>query len=125
MALHVPYESPVVIIDLGKMGSAVLQVDWGNHVGMIALFAIMPLGSLDCAVARLVLVYNMWTQIHWIENVARFPVPGAHTLAHNCGCRLASRVNIIRAGPSLCQRSRGVMRGGPRRTAMLSTHCMV
>ena len=33
-------------------------------------------------------------------------LPGAHTLAHSCSCRLASRVNIIRAGPSLCQRSR-------------------
>ena len=39
MAIHVPYESPSVIVDLGKMGSAVLQVDWGDHVGMIALFA--------------------------------------------------------------------------------------
>jgi len=50
MALHVPYESPVVIIDLGRMGTAVLQVDWGDYVGMIALFAIMQLGSLDRAV---------------------------------------------------------------------------
>ena len=60
MALHVPYESPVVIIDLGRMGTAVLQVDWGDHVGMIALFAIMQLGSLDRAGARMVLmVCNM------------------------------------------------------------------
>ena len=50
MALHVSYESPVVIIDLGRMGTAVLQVDLGDHVGMIALFAIMQLGSLDRAV---------------------------------------------------------------------------
>ena len=65
MALHVPYESPVVIIDLGRMGTAVLQVDWGDHVGMIALFAIMQLGSLDRAGARLVLmVCNIWTQAH-------------------------------------------------------------
>jgi len=81
MALYVSYESPVVIIDLGKMGSAVLQVHWGDHVGMIALFAIMQLGSLDRAVARLVLMMcNMWTRDHWIENVARFPAgcPG-HT----------------------------------------------
>ena len=81
MALHVPYESPVVIIDLGRMGTAVLQVDWGDHVGMIALFAIMQLGSLDRAGARMVLmVCNMWTRDHQIENVARFPAgyPG-HT----------------------------------------------
>jgi len=81
MALHVSYESPVVIIDLGRMGTAVLQVDLGDHVGMIALFAIMELGSLDRAGARLVLkVCNMWTRDHQIENVARFPVgyPG-HT----------------------------------------------
>ena len=56
MALHVPYESPVVIIDLGKMGSAVLQVDLGDRVAMIALFTIMQLGSLDLAAARLVLM---------------------------------------------------------------------
>jgi len=68
MALHVPYESPVVIIDLGRLGSAVLQVNWGDHVGMIALFAIMQLGSLDRAGARLVLmVCNMWTRDHWID----------------------------------------------------------
>jgi len=73
MALHVPYESPVVIIDLGRMGTAILQVNWGDHVGMIALFAIMQLGSLDHAGARLVLmVCNMWTRDHQIENVARF-----------------------------------------------------
>jgi len=81
MALHVPYESLVVIIDLGRMGTAVLQVDWGDHVGMIALFAIMQLGSLDHVGARLVLmVCNMWTQDHQIENLARFPAgdPG-HT----------------------------------------------
>ena len=40
---------------------------------MIALFAIMQLGSLDLAAARLVLmVCNMWTRDHWIENVSRF-----------------------------------------------------
>jgi len=81
MALHEPCESAVVIIDLGRMGTAVLQVNWGDHVGMIALFAIMQLGSLDCVGARLVLmVCNMWTRDHQIENVARFPAgyPG-HT----------------------------------------------
>ena len=37
MALHVPYESPVVIIDLGRMGTAVLQVNWGDQVRIVGI----------------------------------------------------------------------------------------
>ena len=128
MALHVPYESLVVIIDLGRMGTAVLQVDWGDHVGMIALFAIMQLGSLDHVGARLVLmVCNMWTQDHQIENLARFPAgdPG-HTRSPTiapAGLQQGS-TSYVRGHPCVNAEDESC-EGVPRKTATLSTHCMV
>jgi len=121
MALHVPYESPVVIIDLGRLGSAVLQVNWGDHVGMIALFAIMQLGSLDRAGARMVLmVCNMWTRDHRIENMARFPVgcPG-HTRSPTvaaAGLKQGSTLYVrghpcVNAADESCE---GALAGQPR-----------
>jgi len=56
-------DSPVVTVDLGRLGSVVLQVAWGDHVCTVARIALMQLSHLECCAAYQILrSCDAWTE---------------------------------------------------------------